>query len=66
MPVISTPSAMYVHARAFLCFLFPCRGEQVLKSFSKLCPSSSLVNRDGETLEIDSTTLIMGDVVTLK
>ncbi|CBN74474.1 conserved unknown protein [Ectocarpus siliculosus] len=40
--------------------------EKVLKSFSKLCPSSSLVNRGGETLEIDSTELVMGDVVTLK
>ncbi len=40
--------------------------EQVLKSFSKLCPSSSLVARGGKTLELDSTTLVMGDVVTLK
>ncbi|CAN0493286.1 unnamed protein product, partial [Laminaria digitata] len=39
---------------------------QVLKSFSKLCPSSSLVTRSGETTEIDSTELVMGDVVTLK
>ena len=49
-----------------LSFLIISVPEQVLKSFSKLCPSSSLVNRDGETLEVDSTTLIMGDVVTLK
>ncbi|CAN0101951.1 unnamed protein product [Ectocarpus sp. 12 AP-2014] len=40
--------------------------EKVLKSFSKLCPSSSLVNRGGDTLEVDSTELVMGDVVTLK
>ncbi|CAN0469198.1 unnamed protein product, partial [Hapterophycus canaliculatus] len=40
--------------------------EQVLKSFSKLCPSSSLVNRDGETKELDSLDLVMGDVVILK
>lgn len=54
---------------AIVCFLscLPLvSSEQVLKSFSKLCPSSSLVNRDGETLEVDSTTLVMGDVVILK
>lgn len=39
---------------------------QVLKSFSKLCPSSSLVTRGGEATEVDSTELVMGDVVTLK
>ncbi|CAN0441162.1 unnamed protein product, partial [Scytosiphon promiscuus] len=39
---------------------------RVLKSFSKLCPSSSLVNRDGETREIDSVELVMGDVIILK
>ena len=47
-------------------FLFVFGLVQVLKSFSKLCPSSSLVTRSGETLEIDSTELVMGDVVTLK
>ena len=38
----------------------------MLKSFSKLCPSNSLVTRGGETMEVDSTELVMGDVVTLK
>lgn len=45
--------------------LFVCFG-QVLKSFSKLCPTNSLVNRGGQTMEVDSTELVMGDVVTLK
>ncbi|CAM9495257.1 unnamed protein product [Pylaiella littoralis] len=39
---------------------------KVLKSFSKLCPTNSLVNRGGQTMEVDSTELVMGDVVTLK
>ncbi|CAM9277312.1 unnamed protein product [Ascophyllum nodosum] len=40
--------------------------EKVLKSFSKLYSARSMVMRDGSTFEMDSTNLVMGDVVVLK
>ncbi|CAN0497174.1 unnamed protein product, partial [Discosporangium mesarthrocarpum] len=39
---------------------------QVLKSFTALVPPKSVVTRKGESLCVPSSSLVMGDVITLR